>query len=127
MYQWRNKKILIVEDDPVTCKLIDIMLKKTGVQVFYAENGQQAIAFCTKKQALDLILMDLQLPVMDGFAATREIKTICPGVPVIVQTAYTLGGEEYKCREVGCDEYLTKPFSQGELLAMLDKYLSPHH
>jgi len=125
MYHWNDKKILIVEDDPVSCKLLDIMLRKTGVELFHAENGQQAISFCREKQEPDLILMDIQLPVMDGYTATIEIKNICPGVPVIAQTAYAIESEEARCREAGCSEYLTKPFKQDELLALLDKYLSP--
>jgi two-component system cell cycle response regulator DivK len=127
MYQWSSKKLLIVEDDPITCKLLDLMLKKTGIQLFHAENGQQAIAYCRKKIVFDLILMDIQLPVMDGYTATREIKAICPGVPVIAQTAYAMESEEYRCRKAGCDEYISKPFRQDELLTILEKYLSPHH
>lgn len=126
MFQWSDKKILIVEDDLITYKLLSIVLKNTGVQIFHAENGQQAITCCREEKDFDLILMDIQLPVMDGYTATREIKTICPRVPVIAQTAYALESEEYKCRKAGCSGYLAKPFRKQDLFALLDKYLSAH-
>jgi CheY-like chemotaxis protein len=126
VYQWSGKKILIVEDDLITYKLFTIVLRNTGVQIFHAEDGQQAITYCREEQDFDLILMDIQLPVMDGYTATREIKTICPWVPVIAQTAYALESEEYRCRKAGCSEYLAKPFRKEDLFALLDKYLSAH-
>jgi two-component system cell cycle response regulator DivK len=125
IYQWSGKRILIVEDDLITYKYFTIVLKNTGAQIFHAENGEQALKYCRGKQSFDLILMDIQLPVMDGYTATREIKAICPGIPVIAQTAYALEAEEHRCRMAGCDEYLAKPFRKDELLSLMDKYLSP--
>lgn len=73
---------------------------------------------------IDLVLMDLQLPVMDGYTATREIKKINPDIPVIAQTAHVMSGEREKCMEVGCNDYLAKPIRLQILIETLSKYLN---
>jgi len=101
------------------------MLADTGYEIAEAENGEEALAAITKQRP-DLILMDIQLPIMDGYAATRRIKTdpALKSIPVIAVTSYALSGEEKKAREAGCDDYVPKPYSPRQLLAKIRQYLT---
>ncbi|HEY2244587.1 MAG: response regulator [Xanthobacteraceae bacterium] len=120
-----SKRILVVEDQPDNRQIIRDMLADTGYEIAEAENGEEALA-AIAKQRPDLILMDIQLPVMDGYAATRRIKTdpALKSIPVIAVTSYALSGEEKKAREAGCDDYVPKPYSPRQLLAKIRQYLS---
>ncbi len=120
---WEEKVILIVEDNELNYRLLEKMLEKTLAKILYAKDGNDAIDICRENTGIDIILMDIQLPGMDGCEATRIIKTILPGVPVIAQTAYSTGGEHIRIRESGCDDYLTKPINQQKLLDILSDYL----
>jgi two-component system cell cycle response regulator DivK len=119
-----SKRILVVEDQPDNRQIIRDMLADTGYEIAEAENGEEALAAITKQRP-DLILMDIQLPVMDGYAATRRIKTdpALKSIPVIAVTSYALSGEEKKAREAGCDDYVPKPYSPRQLLAKIRQYL----
>jgi two-component system, cell cycle response regulator DivK len=120
-----SKRILVVEDQPDNRQIIRDMLADTGYEIAEAENGEEALA-AIAKQRPDLILMDIQLPIMDGYAATRRIKTdpALKSIPVIAVTSYALSGEEKKAREAGCDDYVPKPYSPRQLLAKIRQYLS---
>jgi two-component system, cell cycle response regulator DivK len=120
-----NKRILVVEDQPDNRQIIRDMLADTGYEIAEAENGEEALAAITKQRP-DLILMDIQLPIMDGYAATRRIKTdpALKSIPVIAVTSYALSGEEKKAREAGCDDYVPKPYSPRQLLAKIRQYLA---
>ena len=120
-----SKRILVVEDQPDNRQIIRDMLAGTGYEITEAENGEEALA-AIAKQRPDLILMDIQLPVMDGYAATRRIKTdpALKSIPVIAVTSYALSGEEKKAREAGCDDYVPKPYSPRQLLAKIRQYLT---
>ncbi len=120
-----SKRILVVEDQPDNRQIIRDMLVDTGYEIVEAENGQEALAAIAKERP-DLILMDIQLPVMDGYAATRHIKKdpALKSIPIIAVTSYALSGEEKKAREAGCDDYVPKPFSPRQLLARVRHYLS---
>jgi len=120
-----NKRILVVEDQPDNRQIIRDMLADTGYEIAEAENGEEALAAITKQRP-DLILMDIQLPIMDGYAATRRIKTdpALKSIPVIAVTSYALSGEEKKAREAGCDDYVPKPYSPRQLLAKIRQYLT---
>jgi two-component system, cell cycle response regulator DivK len=120
-----SKRILVVEDQPDNRQIIRDMLADTGYEIVEAENGEEALA-AIAKQRPDLILMDIQLPVMDGYAATRRIKTdpALKSIPVIAVTSYALSGEEKKAREAGCDDYVPKPYSPRQLLAKIRQYLT---
>src|SRR6201998_3750651 len=98
-----TKRILVVEDQPDNRQIIRDMLADTGYEIAEAENGEEALAAISKKPP-DLILMDIQLPIMDGYAATRRIKTdpALKSIPVIAVTSYALSGEEKTAREGGC-------------------------
>src|SRR5579864_165840 len=119
-----SKRILVVEDQEDNRQIIRDMLAATNYEVTEAENGVEALAAVAKVQP-DLILMDIQLPIMDGYAATRRIKAdpALRSIPIIAVTSYALSGEEKKAREAGCDDYIPKPYSPRELLAKVRQYL----
>jgi two-component system cell cycle response regulator DivK len=123
-----SKRILVVEDQPDNRQIIRDMLAPTDYEITEAEDGQQALEAITKQQP-DLILMDIQLPIIDGYTATRKIKAnpAWRSIPIIAVTSYALSGEEKKAREAGCDDYVPKPFSPRQLLAKIKQYLSFWH
>ena len=120
-----SKRILVVEDQPDNRKIIRDVFAPTGYEIIEAENGEEALAAIAKARP-DLILMDIQLPIMDGYTATRRIKAdpALRSIPVIAVTSYALSGEEKKAREAGCDDHIPKPYSPRELLAKVRQYLS---
>jgi two-component system cell cycle response regulator DivK len=105
-----SKRILVVEDQPDNRQIIRDMLAPTDYEITEAENGEEALA-AIAKQRPDLILMDIQLPIMDGYTATSRIKAdpALRAIPVIAVTSYALSGEEKKARAAGCDDYVPKP------------------
>jgi two-component system cell cycle response regulator DivK len=100
------------------------LLGNAGFDLMEAENGEEALA-AVAKQRPDLILMDIQLPVMDGYEATRRLKAdpATKSIPIIVVTSYALSGDETKAREAGCDAYVTKPYSPRQLLGKVREFL----
>jgi two-component system cell cycle response regulator DivK len=107
-----SKRILVVEDQPDNREIIRDMLAPTDYEITEAENGEEALV-AIAKQRPDLILMDIQLPIMDGYTATSRIKAdpSLRSIPIIAVTSYALSGEEKKARAAGCDDYVPKPFS----------------
>jgi two-component system, cell cycle response regulator DivK len=119
-----SKRILVVEDQPDNRQIIRDMLAPTDYEITEAEDGQQALEAIAKRRP-DLILMDIQLPIIDGYTATRKIKAdpALQSIPIIAVTSYALSGEEKKAREAGCDDYVPKPFSPRQVLAKIRQYL----
>jgi two-component system cell cycle response regulator DivK len=123
---WSTKTILIAEDDEISYKYLNLILtRKTQVNILWALNGQMAIDFCKQYKHIDLVLMDLQLPIVDGYEAIRQIKAFKPSLPIVVHTANAYGNESEKCFEAGCDEYVTKPANFQHLLYKIESLLSP--
>ncbi|MGQ1947112.1 response regulator [Geofilum sp. OHC36d9] len=120
---WKDKTILVVEDVDTNKIFFDAALRRTNALILWAKDGQEAIDLF-KANEVDLILMDLQLPVMDGYTATKEIKKLDPEVPIIAQTAHVMSGEREKCIEAGCNDYLAKPIRLQILIDTLSKYLN---
>ena len=120
-----SKCILVVEDQEDNRQILRDLLGNAGYELTEAENGEEAIAAVAKRRP-DLILMDIQLPVMDGYAATRRIRTNpdLKSVPIIAVTSYALAGDEDKARAAGCDGYVSKPYSPRDLLAKVRDYLA---
>lgn len=110
-------KILIVEDNEMNRDMLSRRLKRQGYDVVVAADGHQGVAMATS-EIPDLILMDMSLPVMDGWQATRSIKSdsYTQFIPVIALTAHVMTGDREKCLEAGCDDYATKPIDFTELL-----------
>ena len=120
-----SKRILVVEDQEDNRQILRDMLAPTDYEITEAENGEEALV-AIAKQRPDLILMDIQLPIMDGYTATSRIKSdpALQSIPIIAVTSYALSGEEKKARAAGCDDYVPKPFSPRQLLAKVRQYLS---
>jgi two-component system cell cycle response regulator DivK len=116
--------ILIVEDDPGNRMLIADLLASTGYRPIEAEDGEEAIAL-TRQERPDLILMDLSLPRLDGWEATRRLKADADlkGIPVIALTAHAMAGDETKALDAGCDGYISKPINIGSLVEEIEGYL----
>jgi len=118
-----GKTVLIVEDNENSDSYFRAALHKYGVSTLSAGNGKEAIRIFGENKQIDLVLMDLNMPEMDGFEATQRIKSMRPEVPVVAQSAYILSGEEKRSVEAGCDEFLAKPIRLNSLFEVLNRYL----
>ncbi len=123
-HNWEGRTLLIVEDDESNFIFLKTVLKNTGIEILWEKNGEDAIRCCREAPQIDLVLMDIQLPVMNGYDATREIKEINPDLPVIAQTAFAMTEDEKKSKEAGCDEYMSKPIRRAMILEKLSKFLN---
>ena len=121
-FNWKNKKILIVEDDDNSFFYFKNILNKTGITMQRAVNGHDAIEM-VKEHEFDLVLMDIRIPKIDGYKTTRKIKTIRENLPVIAQTAYAMEGEKQKCIESGCVDYIAKPVKINDFLTKINKHI----
>jgi len=121
-YCWNEKTILIAEDEDLNFKVLESALSRTKAHIIRAINGEEATKICTDKK-VDIVLMDIQMPVKDGFQATREIKQLMPDLPIVAQTSFALNGEKKKCIDAGCNDFLTKPINLHKLLSTLNHYL----
>jgi len=112
------KRILIIEDQEDNRAIMRDVLSTAGYALIEAVDGEEGVKLARSERP-DLILMDIQLPLLDGYEATRQIRATedLKSVPIIAVTSYALSGEEAKTREAGCDSYVAKPFSPRELLA----------
>ncbi len=120
---WGDKVILVVEDVDTNKIFFDAALRRTHAKIIWARDGREAVDMFRDNE-VDLVLMDLQIPIMDGYTATKEIKKIRPEVPVVAQTAHVMSGEREKCLEAGCDDYLAKPIRLQILIDTLSKFLN---
>jgi CheY-like chemotaxis protein/HPt (histidine-containing phosphotransfer) domain-containing protein len=114
--------ILLVEDGVTNRKLISLMLRRAGARVETAENGQVGLDLA-RQQDFDLVLMDMQMPVMDGYTATTEMRRLGITIPIIALTAHAMKGDEERCRSAGCSDYLTKPIDSDHLLSSIARVL----
>jgi CheY-like chemotaxis protein len=112
---WHDRVFLVVEDEDHNFAYINEIFKRTQVTIIRATNGLKAVEI-VKQRPVDLILMDIKMPEMDGFKATIEIKKIKPSIPVIAQTAYAMENEKIACLKAGCDDYISKPFQPEKLI-----------
>lgn len=118
-----SKTILIVEDTESSIRFFDAALKRTGANILLAADGDEAVQVFDKNH-VDLVLLDLNLYQTSGFDVLKHIRTKDKKVPVVVQTAYILSGEEQDSRELGANDFLAKPIKLDQLLLMLRKYLA---
>jgi CheY-like chemotaxis protein/HPt (histidine-containing phosphotransfer) domain-containing protein len=126
--QFRGR-LLLAEDDPDSREVVSTLLQRVGLQVDTARNGQvacrKALAAAEQGQPYDLILMDMQMPKMDGYEAARRLRQSAWKGPIIALTAHAMRGDRRQCLEAGCDDYLSKPITQQDLAALLGQYLRP--
>ena len=124
-----NVSILLVEDGPDNQRLIAFILRKAGAVVTVAENGQIAVEDVLRAESLgrsfDVILMDIQMPVLDGYGATRRLREVGYAGPIVALTAHAMAGDREKCLQAGCDDFATKPVDCQTLIATIRKYISP--
>jgi two-component system cell cycle response regulator DivK len=119
-----TRRILVVEDQEDNRQILRDLLASAGYEMIEAEDGEQALVEVVRQRP-DLILMDIQLPLLDGYEATRRIKAdpSLKAIPIIVVTSYALSGDEEKARAAGCDAYVAKPYSPRALLAKIREYV----
>jgi CheY-like chemotaxis protein len=122
-HDWKNKVLLVAEDEESNYLYISELLEPTGVKILWAKDGAQAVELVNSIKKFDAVLMDIKMPVKDGYAATLEIRHINPNIPIIAQTAYAFTEDREKAEAAGCDEYIVKPINSEELLDTLGKYL----
>ena len=120
---WSNKRILIAEDDQINFQYLKEVISKSGAEILWARSGIEAINIAEVEEKLNLILMDIKMPEIDGIQATRYIKKIRPQVPVIAQTAYAMENDRIKCLNAGCSAYIPKPIDQKKLFLLIEKFL----
>jgi signal transduction histidine kinase/CheY-like chemotaxis protein len=118
----RKLKILIAEDDEVSEMLIDSYIKMLGKEILKARTGIDTVEACRNNPDIDLILMDIRMPEMGGYEATKQIRQFNSNVIIIAQTAYGLSGDKEKALKAGCNDYISKPVSKNELLALIQKH-----
>jgi two-component system cell cycle response regulator DivK len=119
-----SKRILVVEDQEDNMQILRDLLGSVGYEIIEARDGLEGVK-AAKAEHPDLILMDIQLPVLDGYEATRQIKADpeLTAIPIVVVTSYALSGDDAKALEAGCDGYVPKPYSPRQLLAKIKQYL----
>lgn len=119
-----TSRVLVVEDQYDNRRILRDLLTSAGYEMIEAVTGEQGVSIA-KQQRPDLILMDMQLPVMDGYESTRRIRANpeLESIPIIAVTSYAMSGDDAVAYEAGCDAYVTKPFSPRELLAKIREFL----
>lgn len=119
----KAKTILIVEDDEASYEYLKIVLEKYETNIIWAKDGKTSIKYCKENPNIDIVLMDINMPEMNGYEATKEIKKYSPNLPIIAQTAYAIAGDREKSINAGCDDYISKPIDKKILYEMLSHHL----
>lgn len=122
-YNWENHKILIVEDDPTSIEFLREILKETRAKVLTAQTGKKGFQMFKEQKDISLILMDIQLPDINGQVITQQIREYNKNIPVIAQTAYAMNNDKRKCLEAGCNDYITKPIDSKTFMTIINKHL----
>ena len=120
---WKDKTILIAEDEDSNYKFLEMLLINKGLKLLKAENGFEAIEIIKGNQNIDLILMDIKMPGMNGLEATSRIKQIKPNIPIIIQTAHVMQNDEKLSINAGSDDYITKPINKEILFHIINKWI----
>jgi CheY-like chemotaxis protein len=121
---WEDKTILIVEDDDISMEFLTELLSPSNVNILIARDGQQAVDSCLKYENIDVVLMDVRLPMMNGKEAMEEIKKTRPKLPIIAQTAFAMSGDKEKYLQSGFDDYISKPILMEDLIIKITALLN---
>jgi CheY-like chemotaxis protein len=125
LYDWSNHTVLIAEDDEMNYKYLELIFSRfTNINIVWAINGQMAIEYCEIYSHIDLVIMDLQLPVIDGIEAARQIKMKNPEIYVLAHTANINSDVIEQCYMAGFDDFIPKPANLHDLLGRMDDILS---
>ena len=122
-YNWSGKTILIVEDNIINYKYLELALKNTYATIIHAQNGQEAIDLFNQNPGINLILMDINLPGMSGYETTEQIRLQNTTVPIIAQTGNETEKDLQQCFDAGCNGCLTKPIAADVLINSIKEYL----
>ncbi len=122
-FNWEGKTFLVAEDEEDNFRYIEIALALSNASLIWARDGQEAVDVFKRISDIDLVLMDIKMPLMDGYTATREIKSLSKQVPVIAQTAYAMSEEKEKSMQAGCDDYIAKPIGYDDLLTTINRFV----
>ena len=120
---WTGKTILIAEDEIVNYMFLEVLFEETGAVLIHAADGRIAIDTVKANPDINIVLMDIKMPNVNGLDATRQIKAIRPQLPIIAQTAYAMQDDEYKALQAGCNAYISKPIDANKLINLMKKYL----
>lgn len=118
-YSWKDKLFLIVEDDPASSMLLEIIISKTGAKLLFAETGEKAVEIVKRTRGIDLILLDIKLSGINGIETAVLVKKIAPNIPIIAQTACVVYGDKERCIQAGCSAYIPKPIIADQLLEVI--------
>jgi signal transduction histidine kinase len=122
-YDWKGKTILIAEDENSNFELLKASIGRTKIKIIRAMNGDEAVELVKKNDHINLVLMDIRMPNLNGYDATRQIKMLKPKLPIISITAYAMTEDETKSLEAGCDMYISKPIRPSNLLTLLNEFV----
>lgn len=120
--QDKDMKILIVEDDVTSEAMLEIMVEDYCKAPLVAINGLEAVKLCKDNPDMDFVLMDIKMPKLNGYEATKLIRQFNKDIVIFAQTAFALPGDREKAIEAGCNDYISKPYSQAELTGLIEKY-----
>lgn len=115
--------ILIAEDDDISFAYLEILLSNKNWKILRTFDGIKTVEMVQNNPEIDLVLMDLKMPLLDGVSATLQIREFNPDIPIIAQTAYVFESDRYEALNAGCNEYMAKPIRRKEFLAKMHKYL----
>lgn len=122
-FDWQDKTILIVEDIPSNYQLLAAYLARTGVRIIHTLNGLPVLEILKERKDIDLILMDLQLPDINGIEITKMIREANDNIPIIAQTAHALAIDRERCIKAGCNDYIAKPIRKQDFLNIVNQYI----
>ncbi len=120
---WTDKTILIADDVKINFLLLKAILGKTNAHLLWAEDGEQAIEYCRNNEDIDVVLMDYNMPKLNGFQATQQIKEFRQNLPIISQTTCSMGTHEFKALTSTCDDFILKPIDKKQLLSKIGQYI----
>ncbi len=119
---WEDKIVVIAEDEQINYLFLKAVLKPTKAKVIWTKTGRETIDVCNSEK-VDIVLMDIKMPDLNGLEATIEIKKTLPNLPIVAQTAYAMEEDEQASMESGCDDYISKPIRPENLLEIMNKLL----
>jgi len=118
-----SKTILIAEDDESNFEYLNEILLESQYEIIWVKNGKEAVENCLSNDKINLVLMDIKMPIMDGLEATKKIKSVRPNLPIIAQTAYAMADDKETAIKCGCDDYTSKPIDAKILKALIEHYI----